>query len=549
MLTIQINLLWNRYHAHPWGQNPGRTTEAEWPPSPWRLLRALAAAWFRTYPGQAVSPELKTLLETLARKLPLIGVGKVSFARAVHYQPNYRHSASNAAFASYGRVRHENLFAVTADPICFRWIDIELASEQQKLLAALLENVTYFGRADSICEATLISGGESSNQLGWCEPCFDRDNKIPQRRIAQDCRAVFCPNPCDFQATDLWLLRTKDASDEDVPLHFVNQLLGRDMCADGGVLVSYKMPSGWPKDWEVRTARRTKPSDVTISPSEGEKVAHYLRFSLQCRIPVATKFAVPLSEMFRGSAIYWLKKLYGEAAGSPAISGKDENGVQLRTHRHAYYLPLGHDASQPGTLTDLHIWCPHGFTKAEMGILQRIRQLRWGNGRFPINPILIGAAKQLPPGLPFLGNEGACVWESVTPFVPPRNFYNGTIQKPRFKKNDLPEIQLAECLRNNGITTPVTIERITLPENPDQCHWDIVRVPQDDIGKIESPFENSVAAEIHKNSGDTSSSAKLRRIGFFFRLTFAEPVSGPLFIGHSCHFGLGLFAAVPEASG
>ena len=25
-----------------------------------------------------------------------------------------------------------------------------------------------------------------------------------------------------------------------------------------------------------------------------------------------------------------------------------------------------------------------------------------------------------------------------------------------------------------------------------------------------------------------------------------EPVSGPLCLGHSCHFGLGLFAALPE---
>jgi CRISPR-associated protein Csb2 len=34
--------------------------------------------------------------------------------------------------------------------------------------------------------------------------------------------------------------------------------------------------------------------------------------------------------------------------------------------------------------------------------------------------------------------------------------------------------------------------------------------------------------------------------GYDLRLTFAEPVSGPLCLGHSSHFGLGLFAAVPE---
>ena len=33
---------------------------------------------------------------------------------------------------------------------------------------------------------------------------------------------------------------------------------------------------------------------------------------------------------------------------------------------------------------------------------------------------------------------------------------------------------------------------------------------------------------------------------YALRLTFPEPISGPLCLGHSSHFGLGLFAAVPQ---
>jgi CRISPR-associated protein Csb2 len=36
-----------------------------------------------------------------------------------------------------------------------------------------------------------------------------------------------------------------------------------------------------------------------------------------------------------------------------------------------------------------------------------------------------------------------------------------------------------------------------------------------------------------------------RRPAAGFRITFAAPVSGPLSLGHSCHFGLGLFVASP----
>jgi len=44
MITIQLTFPWGRYYAHPWGINPTRLREPEWPPSPWRLLRALVSA-------------------------------------------------------------------------------------------------------------------------------------------------------------------------------------------------------------------------------------------------------------------------------------------------------------------------------------------------------------------------------------------------------------------------------------------------------------------------------------------------------------------------
>lgn len=36
------------------------------------------------------------------------------------------------------------------------------------------------------------------------------------------------------------------------------------------------------------------------------------------------------------------------------------------------------------------------------------------------------------------------------------------------------------------------------------------------------------------------------RLGSFWRLTFSEPVQGPLALGFGCHFGLGLFAPIPK---
>ena len=66
-MTIQLSFPWGRYYAHPWGINPTRLREAEWPPSPWRLLRALVSAWFRAHPGQVPSAECIALIESLGR--------------------------------------------------------------------------------------------------------------------------------------------------------------------------------------------------------------------------------------------------------------------------------------------------------------------------------------------------------------------------------------------------------------------------------------------------------------------------------------------------
>src|SRR5438552_15250204 len=89
MPLLQLTFPWGRYYAHPWGLNPARLREAEWPPSPWRLLRALVAGWFRAHPGQPGRSDLLDLLRALGAELPDIHIGKVAFSKTVHWQPNF----------------------------------------------------------------------------------------------------------------------------------------------------------------------------------------------------------------------------------------------------------------------------------------------------------------------------------------------------------------------------------------------------------------------------------------------------------------------------
>ena len=537
MTTIRLTFPWGRYYAHPWGINPTRLREPEWPPSPWRLLRALVSAWFRAHPGQTPSAECDALIKSLGNELPQIGFGKVSFGQTVHWQPNYGAAGTeDKARANYKNTRHENHFTAVHGPVFFHWPKLELAPEHRRILEALLAELSYFGRAESLCHAELTDA-EPGKETGWCVP-------TDGRKISSTCRDVFCPMPGDFRFTDLWMRRAdvEGHAPDKAPPHFVDTLLSSTMQADGAEWRSYRMPNDWPKARLVRTPRTSKPAN-NPAPGAGPKVAHYLCFSLECRLPLLPKFVVPLSEQFRTAANSQLCKVHGDGAESFALLGHGERPPDAQgDHQHAFYLPMSRPGDSSGFLTDLHIWCPYGLTQAEVEILMRVQRLNWGSGRYPVRPVLTALSKEPPSDAPFsTGKTASKLWRSASPFVPPRYFYRGSGRKIQVKEKDRPDFQLAECLKASGTSTPTSIRSYPLENGAtqnDKPLWDIVRT---EIGEETAAGAPLVTVPTHRNSS-TGRSGMERRIGGFFEIEFAEPVAlkQPA-LGHSCHFGLGLF--------
>ena len=539
MLSLRLTFPWGRYYAHPWGLNPARLREAEWPPSPWRLLRALTAGWFRTHGGQVPTPALLALLESLGRELPEFAVGPASFSQTVHWQPNFGAADKDErAAATYRRTRHENHFTATASPVYFCWKNLTLDAQQRALLVDILPHVSYFGRAESLCSLELVDSNDRPDD-GWCRPCLTNGNPI--RRIAENCRDVFCSEPQDFQAADLWSRRAgRDELDRNnATPHLVEDLLAHQPLPDGGRWVSYEMPVGWPGRWVVRVAKSVR-RKAPASPAP--RIAHYLRFSLQCRIPVPLKFTVPLAEQFRKSALAHYRRANGGGI-SFALSGHNRPEDVEGEHQHAFYLPLGTNGARSDSLNELHLWCPYGFTQAEVEALMRVHRLDWGSGKYPVKPVLMAIGNTVPDDCQIsIGQISSRIWRSRTPFVPPRYFYRGNLHGAKLKAKDAPEQQLALCLRQAGIDTTGEICRLT-PNGqaqrsiPPVSDWDIVRAPE---GEEEFPTEGVVTA-VHVPSA-SAKTEKTRRIGLFFELTFDAPVTFPMpALGHSCHYGLGLF--------
>lgn len=542
MTTLQLTFPWGRYYAHPWGINPTRLREPEWPPSPWRLLRALVSAWFRAHPGQPPSKACAELIESLGRELPEIGFGKVSFGQTVHWQPNFgAASTEDKADAAYKNTRHENHFAAVHGPVFFRWPKLELAPEHRRTLESLLAELTYFGRAESLCHAE-VCDTEPGKETGWCRP-------TDGRKISATCREVFCPKPEDFHFTDLWM-RRKDVPNHDAnnaPPHLVDTLLSSTMKADGAEWRSYEMPKDWPNQRLVRIPRIAKPVNKR-APGDGPKVAHYLCFSLECRVPLLPKFAVPLSEQFRAAANSHLCKVHGDGTVSFALLGHERPSDAVGEHQHAFYLPMALPVDHSRHLSMLHVWCPYGFTQEEVNILLRIQRLDWGSGKYPVKPMLAALSKEPPKDAPFsVGQIAARRWRSASPFVPPRYFYRGSGRKIQVKEKDRPDLQLAECLIASGTPAPALIRSYPLVDGAmqnDKPLWEIVRA---EIGEQSAAGAPLVTVPTHTN-GSSGRKGMEQRIGGFFEIEFSEPVAlkQPA-LGHSCHFGLGLFVPADHA--
>lgn len=504
MLTLRVHFPWGRYYAHPWGQNPARISEAEWPPSPWRLLRAIAAAWFQRYPGRTPSQDLKYLLESLGQELPDICLPEVSFAKTVHYQPSFK--------GSEPRVRHESHFVAVGGDVLFQWQlgsiqgadRSQLAGKLDALLSEVLPRVTYFGRAESVCEVTAERPEAALDEARTAKVVVNTGK--PGRRIAPDCRDLFCPNPEDFRASDLWCRREAPWDELNAPKHLVQDLLdAAQVLPDGAAWYSYQMPAGWPERWVVRYPQPRK------SGTRGTRVvARYVEFSLQCRIPIPSKHVVSMATLLRQQAIAVHKD------PSFALSGHIEPSETREGHRHAFYLPVPTEEDDGRSVARLVVWCDEGFDQSELNALMSVEALRWAGGRFPARPVLLKTARDLP------NSQPARRWMSLTPFVPPRHWFRKSVGRVREKYS--PEEQMVQCLADSGLQVSCEVTR---RQKSATDAWDVckVHVPKSALGREPE-----------------------HRIGVFLDLEFSEPVCLPLpAYGHSCHFGLGQF--VPYEQG
>jgi CRISPR-associated protein Csb2 len=201
--------------------------------------------------------------------------------------------------------------------------------------------------------------------------------------------------------------------------------------------------------------------------------------------------------------------------------GKDALGKPLAGHRHAEFLAWCED----GVPTRVLVWRDgRPFDEDEQTAILRAasRELSWaapGSDADAWKVRLVPFDRAVPPP-PGFDDVPARSWESLTPYVPPRHHLRGG--KLRDRESLVAQVRRELASRGFEHTEQVEVEQI------DDATWVAVHVPRGQAARR---------------------SALGERRAYNMRLTFPQAVRGPLRLGHSSSFGLGLFVPVGLNSG
>jgi CRISPR-associated protein Csb2 len=485
MVAIAFRFLAGRFHATPWGQHVNEG-QPEWPPSPWRLLRALVATWKRALPDLG-EKQISSLIAKLARP-PGFVLPPATLAHTRHYMPTIEGGRykSTLVFDTFVALRPE-------DRVLAVWPEVALEPGERDTLAALVRALPYLGRAESWVEAGLQDVPPEANCCPLESGAAIGDDLERVRVLAPD-----------------------DGGKED--------LLEALMVGTGELRTRQKQTMPPRARWVEygRSRRALEPDPQPRRAPRRPPAFTVARYALDARpLPLLTD-AVVIGHLARRAVMSQYGRL--TARGKSAVfSGKSAEGRPLEGHRHAHYLCSDEDGD--GRIDHLTIWAEDGFPEQEQRALGALAELFAREGEPETRLLLLGFATTR-------GAEGtmgqlvgpARVWRSVTPFVPMRHPRRHRDGRPKLDQHgrqiDGAEDQLLLELRRRGLPEPISLQ--VMPRAAARGYerrWLEF--------KQRRPRGNGAAAGW----------------GTGFSIEFGEPVCGPLALGYGCHSGLGLFIA------
>lgn len=523
MIHIEFRFPGGRYHATPWGHHVNEGL-VEWPPSPWRLVRAFMATAYTKLGVADPVPEdhpVRKLVVALAAQVPSFSIAPSPATHSRHYMPlGGKDGKTTLVLDTCAVLGSESLYVswpVDLDEDCLDW------------LGRIVTSMGYLGRAESWVEGRIVSSlphvpedhriiehkdglnkGPGWEQVSLLAPT---SADVYAQSFVEFSRQVDAmhPLPEGKKKPTAALLKQRAAALSPYPADLYD-CLTRD--------TSFLQQHGWSQPPGSRRVLYWRPShSLTTAPARASRKVHepkpveavLLALASDTKqhevLPLLSR-ALPQAELLHRSLAS--KVGNGKPLSCPVLTGKDANGKPLTGHQHVHIIPLNLDAREPGRLDHFLLWAPMGITAQAQSAILALRKTWTKGGDKPLFVTVAGMGSledfRHLVGKNILGPSR--VWESRTPFVPPRfvkkngaNSIEGQLQselKSRFGVGAEVELLTREQITKAHLHRFVRVRRDSDKGPPQDCFYGL-------------------------------------------KLTFESEMIGPLTLGYGSHFGLGLF--------
>ncbi len=380
----------------------------EWPPSPYRLIRALYDTWKRKCSHIAESQGAGVVRSA--------GKGASELLSAVAVAAHTRsYLSANSQDASDKNLVFDAFVAVARTSCCWVEWPVELTPDQHSILEELLAGLNYLGRSESWIAARLGRRGDGRE----CRPALPGSKG--------DITYVACPvGANEYKGKRKWL---------DALAYSSNEVLKERLSGPPAMRsVPYSIERGAVTTW----LPTSKKSSLSVSAAVLELHASVL--------PKITD-AIWVAERFRGRLMR-----YFENRGRPIpplVHGKAEDGRPLLDHSQLFILP---QANKLGRIDSLYIFtkCTEGFGREVRDAIGAVKGLAWMD-EIRVTPVWVGSATDQS----FRPKKR--VVTSTTPFVTVRHWRKGRGTMDEFLRREV----LREC-DHHKLPQPSSVEPIEL---------------------------------------------------------------------------------------
>lgn len=447
MLIVNIKFINGQYHATPWGRNVSEGV-AEFPPSPYRLIRAIIDSWLRKN-RDIKEQEIEKIIMLMSDEKPKFKVPPYTQSFIKSYMSKNDRNPEKKDLIYDGFIR-----VVPGSFVKIIWENAQITEQESLLLSRIVSAINYLGRSDSWVDISISSQYEELNYN-----IFPIDRTIANEDRLKSLRIASPVSKAEYNGKISWLSAFQMSTNDVIAKNIKSppSLTFHDYYVDE------------PKIYE----------NNKIKHISAESKVNTFIYSLHTSVPPQVIETLPIAERMHTIINGRYKKKFNKA--SENFSGRSNmTGHLLTGHKHTYILPV--DRNEDGRIDRIVLKSVLNFDEDELYVLDSVSEI-WQSGGRPnvkLIPIEWGDSRDME--TIFKSN----IFRSVTPFIPTRHFRKGRGIYGEWLKNEV----LRE-LKNHDMPLPVTVSNLkTLDLKGHTFYWlEFMRSRKGDEQKVGYGFE------------------------------------------------------------